>query len=630
MRSLAASGQTQRLLEYLTGGSEMLAPRHFQRIGHDLALTPDAPEPNMKLRIQRSLSLLPHEAVEALKALTVFDPKPNSFRERDALAVAACNRNTFYGLVDTGLIEPLHGRYTIHRSIWQVARLEAVSSESQIRLAAHYSKALSSDEKLAFSPADARNIRRALEAGQRCELADAFAQIANGAFLIFEHPSEHSFVEEALLQIKDVAGAEALSAPILARLGRLRAAKGQTTEARELCELAICKAEAANDSDASVLAMQTLADIEMDAGAESQSDVVEQAMNARKSVRDEQTMMRVGSEVIKSRLLKGQLTQVRNFLLRTAPDEFEERSSAAANLALAYTAKGWFEWLNGDVPQAQARLTRMLARTRERNYRMPYLFSVGALAWLMLHRGEYERAVSLANELLAAGDRDVVPDFVACAFNVLGQVASDRGDDGTALQWLDKGIGYATLHGIQPMLAGLNVTKARVHLSTGAWPHAQSTATVALHISRDNDSRPMACCASTMLGVIAYERGERDQAVECFNAAAGYIKSQGANDPWTQLFYQRRNSAFQLQSAQPAPAITQMKEALHLAQRLNALDDQAECLFLLAQAYLTLENHEQARASAYESLNLHRRLGHRCFVRTGNWITLNHLDSDRL
>jgi tetratricopeptide (TPR) repeat protein len=245
----------------------------------------------------------------------------------------------------------------------------------------------------------------------------------------------------------------------------------------------------------------------------------------------------------------------------------------------------------------------------------------------MLHRGEYDRAVSLSNELLAAGDRDVVPDFVACAFNVLGQVAADRGDDEAALQWLDKGIGYATVHGIQPMLAGLHVTQSRVLVAGGAMPRAQAAATTALHVARASDSQPMACCASVMLGVIACERNERDQSAECFNAAAGYVKTQGANDPWTHLFYLRRYAAFLIASKQEAPAITQLNEALALAQRLNTLGDQAECLFLLAQAQLALGEHDQARALAYPSLDLHRRLGHRNFVRTGNWLTLNHLES---
>ncbi|HEV2581170.1 MAG TPA: NB-ARC domain-containing protein, partial [Ktedonobacteraceae bacterium] len=63
------------------------------------------------------------EQQAALRALSVFPPKPDSFSEEAALYVADCSTDTLDYLVDTGLLEwSEHGRYTMHQTIADYAR----------------------------------------------------------------------------------------------------------------------------------------------------------------------------------------------------------------------------------------------------------------------------------------------------------------------------------------------------------------------------------------------------------------------------------------------------------------------------------------------------------------------------
>ncbi|MBV9690455.1 MAG: tetratricopeptide repeat protein [Ktedonobacteraceae bacterium] len=75
--------------------------------------------------------LTQHERI-ALYALSVFPPKPNSFSEEAALAVANCTLATLDAIADTGLLESSSpGRYTLHQVIADYAhlRLQSVGAE---------------------------------------------------------------------------------------------------------------------------------------------------------------------------------------------------------------------------------------------------------------------------------------------------------------------------------------------------------------------------------------------------------------------------------------------------------------------------------------------------------------------
>jgi len=82
---------------------------------------------------------LPSDVKAALRALSVFPPKPNSFGEQAALAVSASTVEALDALTDAGLLE-LRGRdrYTMHQTISDYARLELTDTAAYDRMVAYY------------------------------------------------------------------------------------------------------------------------------------------------------------------------------------------------------------------------------------------------------------------------------------------------------------------------------------------------------------------------------------------------------------------------------------------------------------------------------------------------------------
>jgi tetratricopeptide (TPR) repeat protein/transcriptional regulator with XRE-family HTH domain len=73
------------------------------------------------------------QASSALFALSVFPPKPNSFSEEAALVVAGCSTDALDQLNDVGLLESsTSGRYTLHQTIADYARLRLSASDARI------------------------------------------------------------------------------------------------------------------------------------------------------------------------------------------------------------------------------------------------------------------------------------------------------------------------------------------------------------------------------------------------------------------------------------------------------------------------------------------------------------------
>jgi len=95
------------------------------------------------LRLQHVIEIgveeLDEESRQALYALSVFPPKPNSFSEEAALAVTGTSVSVLYRLFDAGLLETAGGdRYMLHQTICDYSRMKYSEDEWKLRMARHY------------------------------------------------------------------------------------------------------------------------------------------------------------------------------------------------------------------------------------------------------------------------------------------------------------------------------------------------------------------------------------------------------------------------------------------------------------------------------------------------------------
>ncbi|GCF11275.1 tetratricopeptide repeat protein [Dictyobacter arantiisoli] len=85
--------------------------------------------------------LLDQKTRQTLYALSVFPPKPNTFSEESAMAVADCSYEQLDALSDTGLLESNGERYVLHQVISDYALLQIEEDQlqqSQERLITYY------------------------------------------------------------------------------------------------------------------------------------------------------------------------------------------------------------------------------------------------------------------------------------------------------------------------------------------------------------------------------------------------------------------------------------------------------------------------------------------------------------
>ena len=91
---------------------------------------------------------LDEQARAALYALSVFPPKPNSFSEEAALAVTNCTADALDTLSDTGLLESsVSGRYNLHQTIADYARLHLEGTTAYERLISYFTNIVVAHKK---------------------------------------------------------------------------------------------------------------------------------------------------------------------------------------------------------------------------------------------------------------------------------------------------------------------------------------------------------------------------------------------------------------------------------------------------------------------------------------------------
>jgi tetratricopeptide (TPR) repeat protein/transcriptional regulator with XRE-family HTH domain len=138
LQSQALAGQPRRVRQALDHIQNVAARMRLAKF-YGPTEAPPALQPGRHLSLEAAISVsdeaLSADARQALLCLAVFPPKPNSFSEEMALAVAATAAETLDALVDAGLLESYaQGRYALHQAIADYARLQGAPEQAEERL----------------------------------------------------------------------------------------------------------------------------------------------------------------------------------------------------------------------------------------------------------------------------------------------------------------------------------------------------------------------------------------------------------------------------------------------------------------------------------------------------------------
>lgn len=192
--------------------------------------------PSMPLSLQTVIAISDRQLEEqeqlALRALSVFPPKPASFSEEAAVAVSSVPVETLDILSDAGLLESSGpGRYTLHQTIADYARIHLLDDSVYSRMADYYADLVTQHaQDLDMLDQEVNNIFAALEVGYTHGQYTSYVTCVNAFFqflftrgIYAEETMRH--VEQAIMVSRELRD-EAALANALVNQGKAAYKKG--------------------------------------------------------------------------------------------------------------------------------------------------------------------------------------------------------------------------------------------------------------------------------------------------------------------------------------------------------------------------------------------------------------------
>jgi len=400
--------------------------------------------PDVYLSLQSVIDVtvlqLGQDARAALYALSVFPPKPSSFSEEAALAVAACALAILDALLDAGLLESnSSGRYSLHQVIADYARLrldENASSAAYTRLISYMADYVVANRKeYELLELESSAILAALEdanqPGKQSELvriATAFAPflLSRG---IYQTAEQHMWrAHEAACAVNDARGI----ATTLLYLGEIAQKQGHYVQAESSLQEGLAIARNVNDSE-----------------------------------RISALLTNLGWVALK----RGEYTQAETYLqegLQIA-SQLGNRERIAALLEMLGSVFG----SRGDYARSETHLQEGLAIARALNDRermCTILINLGATA---AEQGHDAQAIPYMKEGLALARAIGHREWIVLLLLNLGEVSIDQNDYSRAESYFSEGLMLARQIGHREWISILLINLGAIIRNQGHYSHAE-------------------------------------------------------------------------------------------------------------------------------------------------------------
>lgn len=194
---------------------EATQSRYLKRLLENLAATEEQeaaeriPQP-LSVAIQTSVGALEHAAREALYALATFPPKPASFSEEAALAVAGSHADILSAIYDFGLLEVDSGRYMLHQTVSDWAATRLADMTAHMRFVEHFAGYIREHQECYDRLDDeTSNVLAALSTADRFDMRVAMVSIATQAADFFASRGLYAALQPHLERARSLAAAQA-------------------------------------------------------------------------------------------------------------------------------------------------------------------------------------------------------------------------------------------------------------------------------------------------------------------------------------------------------------------------------------------------------------------------------------
>ncbi|WIG61924.1 MAG: hypothetical protein OJF49_004673 [Ktedonobacterales bacterium] len=529
----AQSGQPRRVrsaLERMRRAEERL------RLAEPVALVDRHPSlaPDTPLSLQAVIELsdqeLDAETRNALYALSVFEPKPNSFGEDAALTVGDIRAEALDTLYDSGLLESCGpGRYTIHQTINDFARLQLESSAPRERMLAFYAVyAMEHVSNFAALDAESHNILPAFQNDARGALPEVFVQGVQAITPYLEARGLYDAAEAMLVKMQPIAAEQrnhAAHAFAWLHQGRIAALRGDFSRAEALYERALSIAREHNERGVLSTTLAYQGEVAINRGAYKQAESsLYEGLEAARSMRN------LGLMAVVLRLL-GEIADIagdheHGAILYQEALGFARQIGDAESISALLQNLGEQQIYRGNDEQAQAYFTEGLAVARRAGHQQRMSALLTNLGTVALRRGQFVKSEELYQQglqlALVLGNRV----RIANALQGLGRLETARKHTEMAEVYLRDS--WHMAHAIEhPFLIAESLCLlGDLYLSMGRVDEAEQAFQESVRLVEEMDAPNMGTLAVYGLARVAAERGEIQRALDLGTRAASRLHAE--------------------------------------------------------------------------------------------------------
>ncbi len=473
-------------------------------------------ESHPSLPIETSLSLqsiisvtdqtLSASARAALYALAVFPPKPNTFSEDAALAVAACSLDDLDALTDAGLLEssgPARDRYTLHQVIADYARLHLTEHTAHEHLIAYVTDYVEAHNKeYEMLELESGNILAALETahhlGKQAELVHATYAFA--PFLIlrgFYAPVEQylKWAQEAAVVLDDKYGITSA----LLYLGEVAQKQGIYSQAEPYFQEGLAQAREIRDIERICEFLTDLGGIVWKKGDSKQAEIyLEEGLTLARKIGNSKrisVLLKTLGSVVGS---QGNFTQSETYfqeglgLARQIGDR-EEICVMLMNLGTTVGGQGHYHQAEGYFQEGLI-LARQIGH---REWTSALLSNLGEAASL---QGHYHQAEGYFQEGLILARQIGHREWTSALLSNLGEAASLQGHYHQAEGYFQEGLILARQIGHREMISKILINLGSTTQKQGNYAQAEIYLNEASNLAHQI-GRPQ------IMANVLYERG---------------------------------------------------------------------------------------------------------------------------
>ena len=435
LHTLAYTGQPRRIaaaLERLSHAEERLQLRESRGPRDRHSSLPRERYLSLQSVFAVTDQQLDEQARDALYALPVFPPKPSSFSEEAALVVAGCTVNTLDALLDTGLLESsAPGRYTLHQTIADYARLRLQDSTPYERLVSYftgYVEAHKKDYELLEMESNIilAALERAYELGRwpelvRCACAFAPFLLVRGIYATAEQHLQRAY--DAAMVLGDSYGITTT----LLYLGELAQKQGNYAQAETHLHEGLALARSMGDSERISALLNDLGWITWKLGEYAQAEAyLQEGLTLARQIGDRERisgLLEVLGSVVDSR---GDYTQAEAYLQEglTLARQIEDREHICTMLINLGATVG----KQGKHSQAEAYYQEGLVLARQIGDREQICLLLTNLGDVVGEQGNYVQAETHFQEGLTIARQIGHREWISALLINMGSIARKQGN----------------------------------------------------------------------------------------------------------------------------------------------------------------------------------------------------------